>query len=129
MMWVGRLLLTQREFGYTELGIFEAAHQWLTIILFLPAALAWVILPILSETYGKESKKEFNAAVSMQVQAFCLATLPLVIFTIGFSGPLATVFGRGFEGAAGVIHILMLAGYFNAMNQTIRQVYDGAGRP
>ena len=129
MMWLGRLFLTRREFGYTELGVFEAANQWQAIILFLPAALSSVILPILSETFGKESNNEFKAAVSMQIQAFCLVTLPIVIFAIGFSKPLAAVFGHGFENAAGVIPILMISGYFNAMNQSIRQTYDGAGRP
>jgi O-antigen/teichoic acid export membrane protein len=128
MMWFGRFLLAREENGYTELGFFEAANQWQAIILFLPAVLIRVILPILSETFGKKGRDEFKAAVSMQFQAVCLVSLPLVILTIGFSKPLAAIFGKQFEGTETVIPVLMLSVFFFTLNHSVRQIYDSAAK-
>jgi O-antigen/teichoic acid export membrane protein len=128
MTWFGRFLLTRQEHGYVELGFFEAAYQWQALILFLPAVFLRVILPIMSETYGKKGMDEFKAAVSMQFQAVCLISLPLVILTIGFSAPLAAIFGKQFESTETIIPILMLSVFFFTLNHSLRQVYDSTGK-
>lgn len=128
MTWFGRVFLVRQESGYVELGLFEAAYQWQMLILFLPAILVRVILPILSETYGKEEKKEFSSAISMQLQSICLVILPLTIIVVGFSKQLALIYGEQFEGTEIVIPVLMLSVFFDAMNQGVRQIYDGAGK-
>ena len=124
--WFGRLMLTQNWTGYKELGLFVAANQWRIFILFLPAVLARIVLPILSETHSRNNN-EFNTAISLQLQTISLITLPLTILIIGFSGPLASLFGSQFSGTESVIPVLMLSVYFFALNQAVRQVFDSTG--
>jgi O-antigen/teichoic acid export membrane protein len=38
------------------------------------------------------------------------------------------IYGRHFAGVEAVIPVLMLAVFFDAMNQSVRQIYDGAGK-
>lgn len=127
MLWLGRIILTRQEVGYSELGIFTAADQWRTMILFMPAVLARVILPIISSTI-KESEEKLRESIGVQVQANCMIALPLAILIIGFTEPLAGIFGRQFIGTENVIPVLMLSVFFAAINQSIRIIYDGVGK-
>lgn len=128
MMWSGRLLLTKQNEGYAQLGLFEAAYQWQTLILFLPSVFLQVVFPILSETYGRSNKDDFHSVLSIQIQAILLITLPTVVITIALSGVLASLYGAAFEGTGEVIAILMLAVFFSSLTTGFSPVYDGTGK-
>lgn len=75
--WVVRALLVRFK-DYGELGIFEAAEQWRIIILFIPSALSYIILPILSSYTDNEKdyKKAMNINILLNVSvAFILAII------------------------------------------------------
>jgi O-antigen/teichoic acid export membrane protein len=128
-LWVGRAMLVRHQSGYAELGLFEAANQWRTLILFLPGIMVRAVVPMLAESYGRRDTNEFGHAVSLQVLAVCIATVPLVVITMGAAEWLAAVFGARFAGTDRLIPVLMISVFFFGLNQAIRQVYDGAGRP
>lgn len=128
MLWVGRVILVRQEAGYTELGLFEAADQWRTMILFLPIALARVILPILSETYGHQSDSEFKKAISLHFQSILLITLPLTALVIGLADPLSQIYGSKFKGTEAVIPTLMLSVFFSSMSGSFSIVFTSSGR-
>jgi O-antigen/teichoic acid export membrane protein len=128
MIWIGKVFLAQQQNGYSELGLFEAADQWRTLILFLPQLLTRVAPPILSETYSRKSKEEFKKVVSIQFKGICLITLPITVLIISFAEPLASVFGLQFRGIETVIPVLMLSIFFYAMNRHVRLMFDGSGR-
>lgn len=75
--WVVRALLVRFK-DYGELGILEAAEQWRIIILFIPSALSYIILPILSSYTDNEKdyKKAMNINILLNVSvAFILAII------------------------------------------------------
>lgn len=75
--WVVRALLVRFK-DYGELGILEAAEQWRIIILFIPSALSYIILPILSSYTDnvKDYKKAMNINILLNVSvAFILAII------------------------------------------------------
>jgi len=129
VLWIGRVLLAREQTGYAELGIFEAANQWRTMVLLLPAVLARVMLPILSETHGKDSKAEFKEAFGAQVQVICMISLPLAVLGVGFSNVLGSVFGSQFEGTKTVISVLMLSVFCFSLNQAMKEVLFSTGKP
>ena len=128
VLWLGRLLLVREPSGYVEAGIFEAANQWRVMIVFLPAALARVALPILSESHGSQSTGAFRDAVSLNIRVVGMIALPLTIAVMGLAGPLSALFGKGFEGAKAVIPALMFAVYLHALSQALQQVLTAADR-
>jgi O-antigen/teichoic acid export membrane protein len=125
--WTARVILIRQEAGYAQLGLFTAADQWRTMVLFLPAILAQVVLPILSEAQGS-SVKDFREAIGIQIQAVCMIALPLTLLVMGFTEPLAAVFGNHYAGTERLIPLLMLSVFLYAVNQAIRLVYDGLGK-
>jgi O-antigen/teichoic acid export membrane protein len=127
ILWAGRIILTRQEAGYAELGLFTAADQWRTMVLFIPAILARVVLPLISSSINN-SDSEVRESISMQAQASCMIALPLTVLIIGFTEPLAALFGKQFVGTEQIIPMLIFSVFFSALNQSVRVIYDGIGR-
>ena len=127
-LWFGRVLLVNLEDGYQQLGVFSAANQWRTIILFLPAIIGRVLLPVLSETYGNQSADDFSRLAGKNIFTIWAMALPLTIIMIGCSDLLALFFGNEFTGLERVLPLLLASVFFYAVSATVSQVLDGAGR-
>jgi O-antigen/teichoic acid export membrane protein len=125
--WAGRLFFAESPQSYAELGRFEAANQWRTAILFLPAAMTRVFLPLIAQAHGGSSGIATGAAVDMQLSAVRLITLPCVLVVIAASPLLAALYGRDFQGTDRIMPLLMASVFFFALNQTLRQVLNGTG--
>lgn len=89
--WIARTILVKYS-GFSELGIYEAADQWKVIILFIPAALSKIILPILSsfkeyeyESYVKTLKYNIilNAGVSLVFAIIVVLLSPMIMRSYG----------------------------------------------
>lgn len=128
VMWGGRAMLANQDGGFAQVGVFEAANQLRLAIMFLPQVLAQVVVPILAEAHGRGDTADFFAAMRLQVQSVCLATLPIVLVLIGFAEPLAGLFGAAFAGLPPVIALLAIAAFIQANNMSIARTFDGIGR-
>ncbi len=126
-MWIGNIILARQEEGYIQLGIYHAANQWRIFVLFLPAVLSKVNLPILSELHGRDSKCQFNKAISIQFRLACLIALPFTLLLIGLSEPLVSFFGKGFYEGRFVLPVLAVSVFFTAISQILGRVFDSAG--
>ena len=73
--------------GYGELGIFNAANQWRNLVLFVPASLAQVVLPILANLQALGNQRRYvlarwlNAAVN--VSAGIAVAVPVALISRG----------------------------------------------
>lgn len=64
--WLIKTLLVH-NCGYESLGIYEAADQWKVIILFVPGAIANILLPIFSNLQGTKSVESFSKTLNYSV--------------------------------------------------------------
>ncbi len=126
--WVSNVILARIPSGFVELGIFQGAHSWERLIAFIPGNMVRVILPILSETHGKRYVSEFRKAVSLQLEAVWLFTVPIGIVMVGFARPLASVFGKRFLGIEQVLPFLAISAVLFSVNEGIRVIYEGMAR-
>ena len=127
MQWYGRIILSQQEGGYFELGLFSAADQWRTLILFLPAVVSKVMLPILSDTHGN-NRDEFKSVIALQFQVVLAIAMPLTIATITFAQFLAAIFGKQYMDIDSIIPLLMATAFFFSLNQAGQIIFDGSGK-
>ncbi|MDH7513864.1 MAG: oligosaccharide flippase family protein [Clostridiales bacterium] len=127
-IWISNVILARQLNGFAELGIFQGAHAWERLITFIPGSMARVMLPILSETHGRRGDDEFKKAVSLQLEAVCMFTVPLAIAMIGFTRPLAGIFGRKFIGMEQVLPFLAVSAVLFSVNEAIRVIYEGMSR-
>jgi O-antigen/teichoic acid export membrane protein len=125
--WIGRLFLAGTDEGLSELGQFEAANQWRTLILFLPGVLGRVFLPLVAETHGRGAQDELRSFHATQMRAVGLLALPLTVAAIISAKSAVLLYGSDFAGAEQVMIILMPSVFFFALNQPLRQLLNGTG--
>ena len=127
--WACSALLVNQRGGYAEMGIFNAANQWLTGVMLLPCVLGGVVLPVLSEQWGRhdrlQSKRLFR--LSIAVNGLCVA--PVVVLGILASPWIMASYGKDFaEGWPTLIAVLLTAGLM-AVQYPVEQVIAASGRP
>ncbi len=97
-----------------EVGIYNVAYKVMENLVFFPAMLAGLILPVLSRAHRSDEKK-FKEIAHKTAKVFLILVLPLVLGMI-FLAPdiIRIVSGGGFEASADVLRILAfsLAGIF-----------------
>ena len=126
--WISNLILVTQTNGYSEMGLFNAANQWRMFIIFLPGLLTSAMLPVLSETHGKEDQSDFRKTVALNLRVTWIVALPLTVMVIILGKPLAAIFGKQFVGAESIIVVLMLAVFLNVVNSTVGTALAGSGR-
>jgi len=126
--WITNAILVRQPDGYGELGLFNAANQWRTLILYVPAALGPALIPILSETYARSDPTDFRRAVYLSVRVTWLCALPLTIVVLALAEPLAGLFGRQFVGAGQLIPLLAVACFLYVVNSAGGTALAGSGR-
>jgi O-antigen/teichoic acid export membrane protein len=126
--WSGRLYFTDGAEQLSALGNFEAANQWRTAILFLPAAMVRVFLPMISRAHSGAADDNASTVVTMQFKSVCLVTLPMVVLTITTSSLLASLYGNNFSQVEPLMPLLMTSVFFFSLNQLMRQTLNGVGR-
>jgi O-antigen/teichoic acid export membrane protein len=127
VQWMGRVILVNSEHGYGDLGLFAAANQWRSIILFLPAVVGRVFLPLLSEARGTSSSQTYRKMVIDNIRVICAVSLPVCAVVIAFSSPLMAIFGKGFHGGEEILPLLMLSAFFYSIGGPVRQAVDSSG--
>ena len=126
--WLTNLLLIRQPGGFGELGVFNAANQWRTIIMFLPGLLTSAMLPVMSDMHGRENLSEFSRILKLNLQATWVICLPLTIVVIGFGNVLAGFFGRDFSGTASATVLMSVTCFLLVVNNTVGTALAGASR-
>lgn len=77
--WVCGAMLVNQAAGFSEMGVFNAANQWFTILVFLPSMLGSVVLPVLAGQVRHESHSHGLRTLGFAVGANIAFVLPPAI--------------------------------------------------
>lgn len=118
--WLCNYFLVKEKSGFTEMAYFDIANQWRNTILFIPAALSQIALPMLSSslsdkdeyriTYIKNLKLNFYVAIIMVLVFVALS--PLIIYS----------YGKQYNNAQFPLVIMLITTGLVAINNVIGQV-------
>ena len=128
VVWITNIMLVNQPGGYGELGLFNAANQWRMLIIVLPSLLTSGMLPILSESYGKEDKSDFKKAVALNLKVTWVVALPLTVLIITLGKPLALLFGKQFNGIEQILYLLMISCFLSVIGGPVGSALAGAGK-
>ena len=126
--WITNTILVNQHGGFGEFGLFNSANQWRMLIIFLPSLLTSAMLPVLSETHGREDKSDFIRTVTLNLKVTWVIALPLTVFAVTLNKPLAMLFGKQFIGAEKMISYLMIACFLNIVDGAVGSALAGSGR-
>ncbi len=123
--WIGTLMLVREPGGFGEMGLFGAANQWFSLLMFVPGVITQTILPILSEQVSAGGRTEARH-LALRSAAIMLVLVALIALPLMVGSPLiASAYGPDFADGA-LVFILMFAVAITAAPQGILSNYLAA---
>lgn len=119
MNWAACTLLIRQPEGYGQLALFNAANQWRTVILFLPAIVVQFSLPLLSSVRSERDLRRYRtvlySALGVTIAATILAGLPVA----AGSSLILRMYGPSFAAGAPVLATLAAVCVFHSTNDVL----------
>jgi O-antigen/teichoic acid export membrane protein len=126
--WICSAFLVNGHDGYSEMGIFSAANQWYTILLFLPSLLGHVVLPVLSERLGKNEMRQSSRLLLLAVKTNALLVVPVVVVASVASPYIMNLYGVGFRSGWPTLVVVLLTAGITTIQNPIGQIIAASGR-
>ncbi len=118
--WVGNLLLI-RMTTYGELGLYNAAIQWNSIIKFIPEILRNVVLSHLSSS--SFNSKKHSRVMNQSLLVVFLSTFLVAIVISVFSSFIASFYGNTFQSLGNLIIIICVTAVVTSVSNIYIQAY------
>ncbi|MBI2677652.1 MAG: oligosaccharide flippase family protein [Candidatus Koribacter versatilis] len=124
--WVCSTILVNQPGGYAQLGLFNAANQWHSLVLFLPLTLSAPFLPVLSSLFGTEPAK-YMKVLTTGILANTLVALVAAGAVILLSRPIMASYGSSFVSGVPALVLLVLAAVISAAVWCVGQAIASSG--
>ncbi len=126
--WLCNTMLVNQPNGYAEMGIFNAANQWYTALLFLPGITSQAAIPILSEKIGMQDNISSAKVLSVSVKINTA-----IIFTIALIGSIISpsimqLYGEGFRSGWLTLIIVLLTAALLAIQVPVGNIIVASGK-
>lgn len=127
--WFCNTLLVNQPNGYAEMGVYNAANQWYTMMLFLPGILGQVVLPILSnrEQLNNSAGRSIKTMANL-IKMNALLVFPLVIVTCLFSPFIMGLYGEGFRNGWPTLVIILFTSAIVTIQTPVGQLIAVSGK-
>ena len=126
-MWAASSILVNQPRGYAEMGVFSAANQWRTAVLFLPALLSQPLLSMLSNVGVGDLgsfRKLLRANLLLSFGLSVLMAAPIIFC----SSWIMKAYGRSFLVGRPVLVLLVLAAVISSTASVIGQAIASLDR-
>jgi O-antigen/teichoic acid export membrane protein len=102
-MWVANTILVTTPGGFAEMGLFNAADRWRTLILFLPSLLGGVTLPMLANLRGEANLEKYHRLLWNNIRLSALASFAVAAPIALFAPWIMATFGAEFRDGTWVL--------------------------
>ncbi len=126
VMWACNALLVNKPGGYDEMALFDAANQWRNAILFIPAILAQIALPMLSAHV--HDKPKFNRILKLNIRINVIVATAIAVLVSLLAVLIMKSYGKGFAEGSEVLIVLAGSAVLVAVNNIIGQAIASKGR-
>ena len=121
-------LLVKTENGFEEMAILGASMQWFAVVLFLPASLAAVVLPVSSSLASSSSGRAYRGIIINAAKSSFLLSIPIVILISLLSSHIMGLYGNDFVEGAEVLVITIISAVFVSMQMNIGNTLSAKGK-
>jgi O-antigen/teichoic acid export membrane protein len=125
--WYARVMIVESS-GFSTIAIFDAAFQWLTIIMIITGATTSVLLPMFSKNIQKGKEKEFNKILLVNLFVNFIITVLFASIFILFSKEIMSLYGKNYIVGYQVLQILSITAIFFSLSSIMNKVYISKGR-
>ncbi len=122
--WLGSFLIIKFS-TYGELGLYTAAMQWSSIVIFIPGILRNVILSHFSESNSNEIEHTRILKISLMF-TFSVTIIPAII-VFALSNLIMNIYGASFKGLDGLVSIAVFTTVFLSLTNVYAQAFMSKG--
>jgi O-antigen/teichoic acid export membrane protein len=126
--WFCSTLLVHQPNGYREMGAYNAANQWFSMLLFIPTALATGIVPILSDTLGDKDFRRSKRVLNFMVKVNAAFIIPCVLIMSLLAPYVMRIYGRDYKDAWPTLVVLLITSGVFALLTPVGEIIAAAGR-
>ena len=126
--WVCAALLVNQPDGYGEMGIYNAANQWFSLLILLPGVISSVILPAISDQLGQNSIDQSIKTLIFAITVNFFMVVPIALVACIASPHIMGFFGEGFAGAWLILVVIVITAGLVALTSPVGQIIAGSGR-
>lgn len=103
VMWLANAVVANEPGGYGELGLFNAASQWRTALMFLPSVLLRVALPLMASSLGVSRSNDFKKTLLLTQSLTVAIVLPAGALLMFLADWIMRLYGADFVNGAPVL--------------------------
>jgi O-antigen/teichoic acid export membrane protein len=108
-IWLASSLLVNTPGGYLEMGVFSAAFQWRTVMLFVPSNLGQVLLPMFAASGAHAEPKAQQTMLWNVVRANAVYTALTAAIIAAMGHFIMRAYGPGFSGGGPVLSLIAVS--------------------
>jgi len=126
--WAASAMVVNTPGGFGELGVFNAANQWRSLILFVLNAVGAVALPVLANLYGNNDSRRYAAALKANLALNLTAGLAIGVCVVFARSWIMMLYGRSFSAGASVLVLLAATAVLQGVGVVVGSAIASTGR-
>lgn len=124
--WACAAILVNQTNGYSEMGVFNAANQWHTAILFFPSIISLTALPIMTNLHADSNQTQYLKLLKNTLLINIAAVVTIALPVSLLSPLIMASYGHGFRSGWSILALLavsaVIAGTLTAIGQAITSI-------
>lgn len=125
--WLANVALVQHPNGYEQMGGFQAANQWRTIMVFFPHQILYAYLPIVSSLINTSPKSIYLIQWRLS-WVVLFSTIVIALPVILFSPWLMSLYGSEFSMFYMILIVMVIKGFFEALLSVFKRTMIAVGQ-
>jgi O-antigen/teichoic acid export membrane protein len=126
--WACSTMLVNRPSGYAEMGVYNAATQWSTAILFVPGLVGYVALPLLSALLHEADPGKYRRLLHTNLLLGGGAALAVAVPVALLAPRIMNLYGPHFAEGALVLRLAALTSVLMAANSVVGSAIASSGK-
>ena len=126
VLWLSRTILINKS-GYEQMAIFDVADQWSMSVIFIPNALAQIVLPILSNTLSSGKNNKYIKLVKLNLIANFIVASTVSAMVMILSPYILKMYGPEYSNKMPLI-FMMIATVCMSICNVVGQVIASQGK-
>jgi O-antigen/teichoic acid export membrane protein len=120
-LWYSKTLLLEYNYTFSDLAGFEAAYQWLTVILIITGSITNISLPLFSKLLTKT--KELHNILTINLIINFLISFFMTLFIYFFSEYIMSLYGDDFKTDDSILILLAISSIFISLNAVLTKYF------
>jgi O-antigen/teichoic acid export membrane protein len=108
VVWLTNAILVNSPGGYGEMGVFNAANQWRTLLMYVPSIVLTPLLPIMTQLHAAQAYDRLRRVLLKTLVMSVSAVGGLAVALSLFAPQIMRLYGTGFETGTNIFYLIML---------------------